>query len=307
MDLDEGVRLSILLVIFLVTFISNASVGVLMYRFKNLRTIPNLIILSSCIADILNQVFNIPGFAAGYIARDNKYFVGRWLALVMSSLNLFLVLVNLMSMTLMILDRLCAFKFNLAYRVWRTRSKAYKVIAVKWISCFVISMLLLVPIWDIDLGNVATYKYRSAYFFRRGTLVSFIVLPFFIVNNAVVGIVTCSVIKHKNKINAKKMGVHAKSVLDQTRKLNEINAIKTIGVTVVVFFVFYLPGTVYGVMERVGSISSTKTSWFGFAAYRCLFLPGLLNPFIYAIRTRRFRRALECLLKDPFGSSEITQ
>ena len=201
MDLDQGAQLTIVLAIFFVTSVSNASVGVLMCRFKNLRTVPNLLILSSCIADILNQIFNIPGFVAGYIFRDDKYFVGRGLALVLATFHAFFLFLNLLAMTVMMFDRLCAFKFGIAYRVWRTRSKAFKAIAVKWILCLVISIFLLIPIWDIDLGEAATYNYRTFYFSEigRGTLMAVIVLPFFIVNNAVMAIATCSVIKHKNK------------------------------------------------------------------------------------------------------------
>ena len=91
--------------------------------FKNLCTVPNLLILSSCIADVLNQVFNIPGFAAGCIFKDEKYFVGRRLALAVATFNTFFVLVNLMAMTLMMVDRLCALKFGIAYQVWRTKTQ----------------------------------------------------------------------------------------------------------------------------------------------------------------------------------------
>ena len=103
------------------------------------------------------------------------------------------------------------------------------------------------------------------------------------------------------------MGLQGDSAADQKRKINEINAIKTIGVTVMVFFVCYLPGTIYGVLDRLGHISSNEVSWFGFIAFSCLFLPGLLNPFIYAIRTRRFRKALKYFVKDPYGSSDISE
>ena len=97
------------------------------------------------------------------------------------------------------------------------------------------------------------------------------------------------------------------TILNQTRKLNEIKAIKTISVTVIVVFVCYLPGMVYGIMERMDANSAIRDSWFMFIAYYFLFLPGLLNPFIYVIRTRRFRRALKCFLKEPVGISDMLQ
>ncbi|XP_031559803.1 cholecystokinin receptor-like, partial [Actinia tenebrosa] len=198
MDLDQGARLSIILVIFLLTTASNTSVGVLMYRFKNLRTIPNILILSSCTAEILNHIFNIPGFVAGYIVRDSKYFVGRCLALALAASTLFFTMVNIMSMTLMMVDRMCAFKFNLAYRVWRTRHKAFVAIAAKWISSFVISMVFLVPIWDIDLGNVAAREYRKVYFSKQGSFAA-VLMSLFIINTVMIAIVTCTAIKHKSK------------------------------------------------------------------------------------------------------------
>jgi hypothetical protein len=106
-------------------------------------------------------------------------------------------------------------------------------------------------------------------------------------------------------MNAKRMGLDA-SRLNETRKRNEINAIKTIGITVATFFVSYLPVTVYGILAKNGLVSPTEYSWLGFFTYYSLFVPGLLNPFIYAIRTRRFRKALKYLVNDPFGSSELS-
>ena len=48
-------------------------------------------------------------------------------------------------------------------------------------------------------------------------------------------------------------------------------------------------------------------SWFGFMAWYSLYISSAVNPFIYYLRTSRFRSAFKQFLKDPFGSSDFKE
>lgn len=166
----ETVIRSILVTSLLVgTCITNGIISLLILRFDSLRSNPNILLLSSCVVDILACFCNLPGFVAGFVLEDRAYFVGREISMVISSLHVFYTFLNLSSLTVMMIDRFCALKFN-AYKLWHTAFKLKVTLAVKWLGCLVVTLVLLLPIWDIDLGDEPSFIYRRAHFKARGKI-----------------------------------------------------------------------------------------------------------------------------------------
>lgn len=91
----------------------------------------------------------------------------------------------------------------------------------------------------------------------------------------------------------------------EARLKSDIKAITTISLTIVAYFVCYIPSIVYAV---VGLQSENQVEhWFGFSAWYCLYMSNAVNPLVYYLRTNRFRSAFKQFLKDPLGSSDFKE
>lgn len=91
----------------------------------------------------------------------------------------------------------------------------------------------------------------------------------------------------------------------EARLKSDIKAITTISITIVAYFVCYVPSIAYTV---VGLQSENQEEhWFGFGAWYCLYISNAVNPLIYYLRTNRFRSAFKQFLKDPLGSSDFKE
>ena len=82
----------------------------------------------------------------------------------------------------------------------------------------------------------------------------------------------------------------------------DIQAAKTVAITVLAFLACYIPPILVAVWGRLRS----DESWWGLAQFSPLISSGI-NPIIYCFRTRRFRSALKQLLKDPCGRSPFRE
>ena len=101
--------------------------------------------------------------------------------------------------------------------------------------------------------------------------------------------------------------MNTQTISNRLRKENEIKAIKTIGATVMLYFVCYLPAVIYGYLLNNSNTVNLQNKWFEFFCMWILYVPGFLNPIVFALRTKRFRRALRQLVLDPLGVSEIVE
>ena len=82
----------------------------------------------------------------------------------------------------------------------------------------------------------------------------------------------------------------------------DIQAAKTVAITVLAFLACYIPPILVAVWGRLRS----NESWWGSAQFSPLISSGI-NPIIYCFRTRRFRAAMKQLLKDPCGRSPFQE
>ena len=57
-----AVQLCLVVILMVISFGGNATVGALLMRFKKLRTIPNILIANMALVDLLNAIINMPIF-----------------------------------------------------------------------------------------------------------------------------------------------------------------------------------------------------------------------------------------------------
>ena len=95
------------------------------------------------------------------------------------------------------------------------------------------------------------------------------------------------------------------SLQEKARLKDDIKAIKTIGITIVAYFLCYVPAILYAVLGL--QKENLADSWFAFIAWYSLYISSALNPIIYYLRASRCRSAFKQFLKDPFGSSDFKE
>ena len=91
----------------------------------------------------------------------------------------------------------------------------------------------------------------------------------------------------------------------QARLQSDINATKTIAITIAAYFFSYVPAITYAAVGQ--KEESLTDSWFGFLAWYAIFFSSAVNPVIYYLRSSRFRSAFKQFLNDPFGSGKFKE
>ena len=92
----------------------------------------------------------------------------------------------------------------------------------------------------------------------------------------------------------------------ETRLQQDIQATKTVAITVLAFLACYIPSVCIGAWVHPEA-DATVMPWPGHVAYLGMFLSSGSNPIIYCHRVRRFRRALKQLLNDPCGKTAFQE
>lgn len=92
----------------------------------------------------------------------------------------------------------------------------------------------------------------------------------------------------------------------EARLKMDIKATKTVAMTLVAFYVCYIPAIVFFILFPDDDDISVST-WFAFVVLFCMFAASALSPVIYVLRSRRCCSALRQLANDPFGKSAFKE
>ena len=153
-----------------VATIGNGSFLAIFARFKNLRTFPNILFANLALVDLLNALINVPLFAINRTPVSNSM-KGKW-AIMCSSLHLEFTLLNIASMTALMLDRFLALYLDLKYFTWKTTKKAYVAVSLIWLVCTVLVGLLSMSAFEMDLEDAPFVESRMKIFEHRRKFVA---------------------------------------------------------------------------------------------------------------------------------------
>ena len=92
----------------------------------------------------------------------------------------------------------------------------------------------------------------------------------------------------------------------QARLQSDIQASKTIAITIAAYFLSYVPSIVYAVVPGLQK-ETQAVNWFAFIAWYSLHFISALNPIIYYVRSKRLRSAFKQFFKDPLGSGDFKE
>ena len=180
----------------LISTIGNGSFLAIFARFKNLRTFPNIFFANLALVDLLNALINVPLYAINRAPVTNSM-KGKW-AIMCSSLHLEFTLLNIASMSALMLDRFLALYLDLKYFTWKTTKKAYVAVSLIWLVCTVLVGLLAMSAFEIDLEDVSFGESRRKIFEHRKKFIAS-TMVIFTAAATVLGILTNYTIYRKKK------------------------------------------------------------------------------------------------------------
>lgn len=294
-DDDRGptalsIQIVLLVAVFIFAAIGNCSVCYVVYRYRRLRTIPNLFIVNLSVIDLCNAVVNMPLFA-GYYVIEADIFSGKWVTYVCSSLHNYMIYLNVFALLVLMIDRYGAVKYKLRYHAWKTKTKAYLGIAFIWISGTALLAYLgfrrdriLAPYEGLTIMEYRRILYRAEGRKMAVGIVGFPFLGITILGFLVWRTVRASRSRIETIIRGCGCSPQGREMLNMLR-INEVQAARTITVVVIAYFVCFVPSIIHGVL--VGK--DIDSPWSEYFAFFFTYFSSACNPIVYSLRTFRFR------------------
>ena len=297
-SMTPAVQITFLSVIFLLAVAGNSLVCFVVFRFKHLRSVPNVLIVNLSLIDLLNALVNMPLFASFYIVRADV-FTGKWVSYVFSSLHNFVIYLNVLSLLVIMVDRYGAIAYGLRYHTWKTKGKACVVIGLIWATGTVL-LIFLGILRDHVLSRYEGLKlmdYRRILYKAVGWQVALVIfgVPFAII--VCLGVLIWRAVKKSRRRIEKLMdgtscSTQARQMFNTIRQ-KEIQTAKNVAIIVVAYFVCFVPAMAHGVCVRRG----VDLPWLEYFAFVCTYFTSACNPIILSLRASCFKQVIKELVK----------
>ncbi|XP_078352033.1 histamine H2 receptor-like [Oculina patagonica] len=292
------VQFVLLAIIFLVAVTGNGLVCFVVYHFKHLRTIPNILIVNLSLIDLINSLVNMPLFAGFYIFKADV-FSGKWISYVFSSLHNYMLYLNVLTLVVLMADRYGAIKFKMRYHAWKTKTKVYQAIAAIWVTGTALIIFLGFRKNRVlsEYEGLPLMEYRRILYRAEGWKVALGLFGTPLIIIAVLGaLIWRSVKASRKRLKAITTGddcsPQGKAMLKLIRE-KEIRTMQNIIIIVVTYFVCFVPAMAHGVCVR----REINLPWLEYFAFFFTYFTSACNPVVYSLRTCRFRQVIKKLLK----------
>lgn len=180
-----------------IAVIGNGSFVAIFARFKVFRNFPNTLFANLALIDFLNALINVPLFAM-YFVLQTSWLTGKTWTIISSSLNLEFALLNLVFMSVLMLDRFLAVYLDLKYFTWKTPKKAKITVFLMWLVCTILVALSSVPLFGMDFEGEPLIVSRIK-IFRERKLVVASLMALSTITSTVLGMLTNYFIHQKKK------------------------------------------------------------------------------------------------------------
>ena len=183
----------------LVAVLSNASILLLVVRFKSLQTVGNLLSANLAVVDMLNAAINMPIHLL-YTLLEPRLFRGPGFAFLITFLQRVFVFLNLASMLVLLANMYFGIAFNLRYYAWKSNRKAGLCCVLVWLTCTLLAQLSCLSIHSIDLGDSPVGRYRAE-IFKQGKH-QFIAVALCVLFGGImfVVLIACSIRRNRKKV-----------------------------------------------------------------------------------------------------------
>lgn len=278
---------------FLFAVAGNGLVCYIVYRFKHLRTVPNALIVNLSVIDLFNSLVNMPLFVSFYIFRLDV-FKGKWITYVFSSLHNYIIYLNVLTLMALMADRYGAIAFKFRYHSWKTKKKAYRGIALIWVTgtVLIISLGFYRDRILSQYEDLPLMEYRRILYKTGGWKVALALFGAPLVVITVLGGLIWRSVKASRKRIEDLTGrdectSQGRKMLDLLRK-KEIQTTRNIIIVVVTYFVCFVPAMALGICLR----RDITVPWLEYFAFFCSYLTSACSPIVYSLRTCRFKQVI---------------
>jgi len=272
-DAERVSHIVLIAVIMIGSILGNGIICLLLVRFKTLRTVPNVLIANLAVVDVLNALTNMPLMIMWYICKV-PYLKGQsvsWFIVTWYVLFMYLTVFNL---TVLTMDRFGAIVHGLRYHSWKTINKAKIAVLFVWLLAAAYTYGMFILGLDIDLGDAPVLVYRIDYLKKFGR---YFIIPGYLVPFALM-LIMGAYIRRSVRRHTRRLSMFC-SVAKQVK--SDVKTAKTIGLTVLAFVCM-------GVVPMfLHMISKNHGTWPHFLAFFLTHLNSMVNPIIYALKTRR--------------------
>ena len=278
---------------FLFAVAGNGLVCYIVYRFKHLRTVPNALIVNLSVIDLFNSLVNMPLFVSFYIFRLDV-FKGKWITYVFSSLHNYIIYLNVLTLMALMADRYGAIAFKFRYHSWKTKKKAYRGIALIWVTgtVFLISLgfyrdRILSHYEDLPLMEYRRILYKTGDWKVALALFGAPLVVITVLGGLIWRSVKASRKRIEDLTGRDECTSQGKKMLDLLRK-KEIQTTRNIIIVVVTYFVCFVPAMALGICLR----RDITVPWLEYFAFFCSYLTSACSPIVYSLRTCRFKQVI---------------
>ena len=295
-EYETIIQTCLLAVLLLALILGNSVIIMLVWKYRNLRTYANFLVVEMALVDLFNGVINIPLFIC-YQLYPSPVFRGRSLAIVCLYLRRGLLLQNALSVTTIFLDRYLVLAYGLRYTSWKSRKKLFGIIAMKWfIGVILVGGIVIFHTDFDDIGHAPIAKYISQYEDRGILPFPRIILPLFL-------ILFCTMSYLSSREIKKTVGFRKRLKGIEIKRFQDLKALKTVRYIIVCYAICFLPD----ITRSILLLTTVKTveHWLVFSAFFFLVLTSVVNSVLYYIRTERFRRAFVMFLTNPLEKKDI--
>ena len=247
---------------------------VLMVIFINIRlaSVSNLLLANLGLIDLLCTAYLVPG------ATYKLFCIGMGLChvpntflLVQGAIVQFVVAAAVFSLFAIAVDRYIAISFPFKYSSLVTKRRVVVSISLSWIAAGVIAF---------------TFKYFKLFYIQSGYCIFLILVTTFLYIH-----IFLFALKKERQIAA----LQVSNIRRVSNFLHERKSTKTMAIILGVFIAAWVPAVVfYAVVKQHDPLYPHLQNWIN----TIYFVNAALNPFVYCVRSRNFRKRVKLLAKS---------
>ncbi|XP_033108966.1 adenosine receptor A2b-like [Anneissia japonica] len=277
--------------VMLVTIIGNLIVILSVYRNRSLAKTPSCIFITSlALFDFLTGLIGVPLCMVGYILRRQFFYIEGCVVWYLVPVSIFIVISGL-HLIVITIDRFLSIKYPIKHIVWMPVERAIRICIYVSLfgfflggSPFAVGALasLFVPppnvTYEYECGSSAFYyMYGSPVYFYL-TRIAGLTIPIMFILYAYI----FSIASKKAKDIATRHG----------KKFNrrEMKVTKTTAIVLLVYTLCIAPTVLSSTVQKAVDNGSTWLVWYSWLAYFLILANSMVNPLIYARRSKIMRK-----------------
>lgn len=295
------VELTLMIAIASAALIGNLMVCCAVFRNKTLRTIPNIYIVTLAISDILMAIFCMPLSIDALV--NSSWTKSHEVCQFQGFFCFFLAFTSLQTMTAMAINRYYrVVKPSLYNNLFKAKRVFASVLIVVVLAAFGAGLQLITgwAVYIFHYGKLFCFPDYKTQNIEKGYIAF---LDFFYISTPVVIISICYFYIFKTVRNHKKSTFMAKrknsAIPDQSTTLNveEVKIAKTLFVTVLAFITCWTPIAIIDMIDTYTSHTVNTPRQIYLTYIYLAYGSSSVNPFIYGILNRAFRKEFLKILK----------